>query len=97
MEKINFLVISDLHGNTEVLDKLYDEFKNADEFQEILSEYITLDSVIDAVKRAESLVLKNEDEQKVKEEYKGAFFYRDNPDVSVHEVVKMIFEVCGVK
>ena len=74
-----------------------DEFKKADEFQEVLSEYITLDSVIDAVKRAESLVLKNEDEQKVKEEYKGVFFYRDNPDVSVHEIVKMIFEVCGVK
>ena len=68
-----------------------------DASQEILSEYITLDSVIDAVKRAESLVLKNEDEQKVKEEYKGVFFYRDNPDVSVHEIVKMIFEVCGVK
>ena len=30
MDKINFLVISDLHGNTEVLDKLDDEFKNAD-------------------------------------------------------------------
>ena len=39
----------------------------------------------------------NEEDEKIKENYKGFTFYRDNPDLSVHEVVQMIFDVCEVK
>lgn len=74
-----------------------DRFKNEDEFKEILSEFITLDNVMKAVKRAEAIVARNDFEYKTKEEYKGVAFYHDNPDISVHEIVKMIFEVCDVK
>ena len=74
-----------------------DEFKNHTEFRRILDEFVTLDSIIQAIRRAERIVEKNVVDRKVKETYKGVSFYRDNPDVSIHEVVQMIFDVCVVK
>ena len=73
------------------------EFKSHDEFQDILNEFVTLDSIRLAIRRAEIIVQNNAEDKKAKERYKGVTFFRDNPDVSVHEVVKMIFEVCEVK
>lgn len=74
-----------------------DEFKSYDEFQKILEEFVTLDSIIQAIDRAKKIVGNNGEDRKVKETYKGFTFYRDNPDVSVHDVVQMIFNVCEVK
>lgn len=74
-----------------------DEFKSHDEFQRILDEFVTLDSIKQAISRAEKIVQNNDREKKVKENYKGFTFYRDNPDISVHEVVQMIFDVCEVR
>jgi len=74
-----------------------DEFKSHDEFQDILNEFVTLDSIRLAIRRAEIIVQNNAEDKKTKERYKGVTFFRENPDVSVHEVVKMIFEVCEVK
>lgn len=73
------------------------QFKSYDEFQAILDEFVTLDTIKQAIERAESIVQNNADNRKIKETHKGVTFYRDNPDVSVHEVVKLIFEVCEVK
>ena len=72
------------------------EFKNAVEFQRLLDEFITLDTVFDAVDRAKRIVDHNEDQSKNKVSYRGVTFYPDNPDVTVHEVVQMIFDVCEV-
>lgn len=74
-----------------------DEFKSANEFQRILDEFVTLDSIKRAISRAERIALLNGEDEKTKENYKGFTFYRDNPDISVHEVVQMIFDVCKVK
>ena len=74
-----------------------DEFKSHDEFQDILGEFVTLDSIRLAISRAEKIVQKNGEDRKTKETYKGFTFFRDNPDISVHEVVQMIFEICEVK
>lgn len=74
-----------------------DQFKSHDEFQAILDEFVTLDTIKQAIERAESIVQNNADNRKIKETHKGVTFYRDNPDVSVHEVVQMIFDVCEVK
>ena len=74
-----------------------DQFKASDEFQGVLNEYITLDSVKQAIKRAERIVQMNNDEHKKKENYHGFTFYHDNPDISVHEVIRLIFNVCGIK
>ena len=73
------------------------QFKSEDEFQGILDEYVTLDSVRLAVKRAEAITAQNKADKKKSEKYKKFCFYRDNPDVSVHEIIKIIFDVCGVK
>lgn len=73
------------------------EFKRKDEFKNILDEFVTLDSIKLAISRAEKIVKDNGESGKVKETYKGFTFYRDNPDISVHEVVQMIFEVCKVE
>ncbi len=73
-----------------------DEFKQHKEFQSILDEFVTLDSIRQAVKRAERIVKGNGEDKKAKETYKGVTFYKDNPDISVHEIIKIIFEVCKV-
>ncbi len=74
-----------------------DEFKREAEFQDILDKFVTLDSVKQAIRRAEKIVKQNAEDGKKKENYKGIVFYQDNPDVSVHEVVRLIFEVCEVR
>ena len=77
--------------------KSLDDFKTEAEFQGILNEFITLDAVLLAVSRAERIVKSNTAQEKIKETYRKVAFYRDNPDVTVHEVVKLIFDTCGVK
>lgn len=73
-----------------------DEFKQNEEFQSILDEFVTLDSVRQAICRAEKIVAMNETAGKTREMYKGITFYHDNPDISVHEIIKLIFEVCEI-
>ena len=73
------------------------EFKNEVEFQRLLDEFITLDTVFDAIDRAKRIVENNKDQGKTKISHRGVMFYPDNPDVSVHDVVQMIFDVCEVK
>ena len=73
------------------------EFKNADEFQKILDGFITLDTVFDAIKRANRIVENNVGQNKRKATYRRITFFQDNPDVTVHEVVQMILDVCAVK
>lgn len=74
-----------------------DEFKRKNEFQGILDEFVNLGSVRHAVRRAEKIIRDNGNGGKVRETYGGFAFYRDNPDISIHEVVKMIFNVCDLK
>ena len=61
-----------------------------------MDEYVDLESVFQAIDRAEKII-KNINEQKKKENYKGVEFYHDNPDINVHDVIKLIFDICGVK
>ena len=74
-----------------------DKFKQEAAFQGILDEFVTLDSIKQAIRRAEKIVEQNAQDRKASENYRGFTFYHDNPDVSVHEVVRLIFEVCEVK
>lgn len=73
------------------------EFKNETEFQHILEEFITLDTIFTAVSRAERIAENNAKQSKKRINYHSVTFYPDNPDVSVHEIVQMIFDVCEVK
>lgn len=54
-----------------------DDFKSYDEFQGILDEFVTLDSIMQAINRAEKIIQNNEDDKKTKETYKG-FKFRNN-------------------
>lgn len=54
---------------------------------------MTLDSIMQAISRVEKIVQNNGEDKKIKETYTDFSFFRDNPDVSVHKVVQMIFEV----
>ena len=74
-----------------------DEFKNHNEFQKILNEFVTLDSISLAINRAEKIVAGNSSSRKIRETYKGFSYYRDNPDLSVHKIVRMILDICQVK
>ena len=73
------------------------EFKNAAEFQGILNKFITLDTVFGAIKRAEPIVENNAKQNKRKITYGRVTFYSDNPDITVHEIVQMILDVCEVR
>ena len=73
------------------------DFKKTAEFQQILNEFVTLDTVFDAVRRAERIVEENAAQNKARTTYGKVTFYQDNPDVSVHKVVRLIFETCKVK
>jgi len=73
-----------------------DEFKAEAEFQSILDQYVTLDSIWKAIKRAEKIKNANKDEGKKTMSYKNVEFYPDNPDLSIHLVVRQILDICGV-
>lgn len=74
-----------------------DEYKSEKEFQTILDEFITLESVFKAIERAEGIVANNMNSGKRKENYKGIELYHVNPDLNVHDVIKLIFEICVVR
>ena len=75
--------------------RLYD-YKNHDEFNKILKDFVNLDSIRKAVIGAKKIRKWNSDNNKEKCEYSGFSFYKDNPDTTVDEVIKKIFEVCGI-
>ena len=72
------------------------EYKKEKEFSSILQEYITLESVKMAIRRAERLENNNIASGKQKVEYRGVSFFKDNPDTSVHKIVRLMLETCGV-
>lgn len=91
----NYLSLINRHFNKNY--SVLDDFKQREEFSSILDEFITLDSIKDAISRAERILEINDNLNKVKEEYGKFAFCRDNPDISVHKVVRTIFDVRGVK
>lgn len=56
---------------------------------------LTLDDVRAAVKRAATIMAVNEKDGRTRMQHKGYSYYRDNPALSIHEVVKTILEECG--
>ena len=76
--------------------KKLDEYKSAEEFQGILDEFITLDSVFVAIDHAQVISERNKIQGK-QEEYRHFKFFQDNPDTTVHSVIKIIFDACKVR
>lgn len=72
-----------------------DQYKHEDEFKRCLGK-MSLDNVRDALRRAAVITTNNEKDGKVLMQYKGYTYYKDNPALSIHDVVGMIFAECGI-
>lgn len=72
-----------------------DHYKHKNTFKRCLKK-LTLEDVKTAIQRAECITSKNKENGKVLEKYKGYFYYRDNPALSIHEVVKKILIQSGL-
>lgn len=56
----------------------------------------TLNDVKCAIKRAKHIALQNKKDSKKVIKYSGYSYYRDNPALSINEVVEKILIECGV-
>ena len=72
-----------------------DQFKHEDNFKRVLKS-LTLDDVINAVKRAKAIMAQNEIDGYVLHEYKGCKYYKENPATMVWEPVATILNECGL-
>ena len=72
-----------------------DQYKHEDEFKRCLGK-LSLNDVRDAVKRAEVIMVNNQRDGNTLLQDKGYTYYRDNPALSIHEAVKMMFEAWGI-
>ncbi|MHB1484891.1 MAG: RloB domain-containing protein [Saccharofermentanales bacterium] len=72
-----------------------DDYKDEKNFKRILSQIDIID-IKNAIKNAENIRdLKAENRCKISDMH-GFKFYKENPDLTVHECVKLIFIACGV-
>ena len=85
------------------LNKAYDEkfedlqeYKRENDFKRILKK-LTIEDVISAVKRAEAIMKRNEKSGYRLQQYKEYSFYKENPSLSVWEIVDKILKECEIK
>ncbi|ETJ99346.1 RloB-like protein [Eubacterium nodatum ATCC 33099] len=71
------------------------EYKRENDFKRILKK-ITIEDVISAVRRAETIMKRNEESGYRLQQYKGFSFYKENPSLSVWEIVREILSECGI-
>ena len=71
-----------------------DQYKHEDKFKRCLG-MLSLDNVKEAIRRADKINANNEINGKLIK-YKGYEYYRDNPALSIQDVVKTIFKECGI-
>jgi len=72
------------------------EYKRENDFKRILKK-LTIEDVISAVKRAETIMKRNEESGYRLQQYKRYSFYKENPSLSVWEIVDKILKECEIK
>jgi len=72
------------------------EYKRENDFKRILKK-LTIEDVISAVRRAETIMKRNEESGYRLQQYKGYSFYKENPLLSVWEIVDKILKECEIK
>lgn len=72
-----------------------DKYKKEENFKRVLSK-LTLDDVRSAIKRSEQIMTHNQKAGFVLQNYKGYQYYKENPSLSVWEVMKRILCDCGL-
>ncbi|WP_288887392.1 RloB domain-containing protein [uncultured Eubacterium sp.] len=86
----------------DMINKIFDEkfddlteYKHEKEFKRCLNK-LTLDDVIKAIQRADAITCQNEKDNKLLEKSSGYEFYRDNPALSIHNVISVVLKECGI-
>jgi hypothetical protein len=72
-----------------------DSYKQQSNFQRVLGK-ISLEDVKAAIRRAKSIMRRNEENGLRLLEYKGFKYYTDNPSLTIHESVERILKDCGL-
>ena len=72
-----------------------DQYKHEDNFKRCLGK-LTLHDVREALRRADVICANNEKDEKVSLQYKGYTYYRDNPALSIHDAIGVIFNDCEI-
>lgn len=72
-----------------------DEFKHEDNFKRCLKK-LNLESVIIAVSRAENIMNRNVENGCRLYEYKGYKYYKENPSMAIHEIIRKIIKECAL-
>ena len=57
---------------------------------------LTIDDVKEAIKRAKDIMDKNKENGYILENYKGYKFYKENPSLSIWEIIEKMLYECGV-
>ena len=70
-----------------------DEFKHEENFKRCLKK-ITLGDVIEAIKRAKTIMEINEQNGYTLYQYKGYTYYRENPSLMIWEIIQKILLDC---
>ena len=72
-----------------------DQYKREGNFKRVLGK-LTLDNVRQAVHRSKTIMQTNQDNGYVLHQYKGYRYYKENPSLSIWEIVERIMAVCGL-
>ena len=84
------------------LNRAYDEhfedmkeYKHENNFKRCLGK-LSLTNVIDAVNRANQIMARNKENGYVLQQYKGYKYYKENPSMSIHEIIGKILKDCDL-
>ena len=72
-----------------------DQYKHEDDFKRILGK-LTLDDVSQAVRRSQTIMQSNHENDYVLHQYKGYRYYKENPSLSIWEIVEKVLSECGL-
>jgi hypothetical protein len=72
-----------------------DDYKRENNFKQILKK-LTIYDVKEAIKRAKDIMNKNKENGYNLENYKGYKFYKENPSLSIWEIIEKILYECGL-
>lgn len=79
---------------TEQFENL-DQYKHETNFKRVLGK-LTLDDVRQAVRRAQYIMQKHQENGDILQQYKGYKYYVENPALSIWEFVQDVLKECGV-
>lgn len=70
-----------------------DMYKHESNFKRCLQK-LQLKNVIDAIKRAKIIMDSNKDNGYILQQYKGYYFYKENPSLAIWEIIEKILKDC---